>query len=177
MNVFILCTGRCGSTTFIQASSHITNFSSAHESRAGYIGDERLNYPANHIEADNRLSWFLGKLDRKYGNNAIYVHLKRDEVETARSFIKRYNMGIMAAYANAIIMGRSPEISQFDLCIDYVKTVNSNIEHFLRNKTMKMIFSLENAKTDFILFWEMIRAEGNLISALADWEIHYNYSL
>ena len=177
MNVFILCTGRCGSTTFIKACSHITNYSSAHESRTGFIGEERLNYSANHIEADNRLSWFLGKLENKYGNKAIYVHLKRDEIHTAKSFMNRYDTGIIAAYANAIIMKRSPELTPFNICIDYLRSVNLNIEHFLRDKTMKMNFSLENAKTDFKLFWEMIRAEGSLISALADWDNNYNQSL
>ena len=62
MNIFILSTGRCGSNTFIKASQHIMNYSSAHESRHGLIGDERLKYPENHIEADNRLSWFYCQL-------------------------------------------------------------------------------------------------------------------
>jgi hypothetical protein len=174
MNVFVLCTGRCGSTTFIQACKYISNYSSAHESRTGFIYEKRLDYPANHIEADNRLSWFLGKLEKKYGNDACYIHLKRDEIATATSFMERYNSGIMSAYANAIIMNRSNEIAQFDVCLDYLRTVNSNIELFLKHKTMKMVFSLENAKSDFVLFWEMIHAKGNLISALAEWDIFYN---
>lgn len=56
MNVFVLNSGRCGSTTFIAACRHITNYSSGHESRATLIGEERLAYPTQHIEADNRLS-------------------------------------------------------------------------------------------------------------------------
>ena len=35
MNVFILNTGRCGSRTFARACAHITNYTSAHESRSG----------------------------------------------------------------------------------------------------------------------------------------------
>ena len=57
MNIFVLCTGRCGSMTFTKACGHIDNFSSAHESRCGRLGNERLAYPENHIEVDNRLSW------------------------------------------------------------------------------------------------------------------------
>ena len=84
MNIFILNTGRCGSTTFIRACQHISNFTATHESRSGLIGEERLNYPDNHIEADNRLSWFLGRLDRKYGDNAFYLHMSRDRSQTAK---------------------------------------------------------------------------------------------
>ena len=67
MNVFILNSGRCGSTTWIRACTHIDNFSAGHETRSHLSGDARLDYPDRHIEADNRLSWLLGRLDRQYG--------------------------------------------------------------------------------------------------------------
>lgn len=76
MNIFVLNTGRCGSTTLIKACRHITNYSEAHESRCAMLGRERLNYPPNHIEADKRLVWLLGRLDKEYGDDALYVHLK-----------------------------------------------------------------------------------------------------
>ena len=85
MNVFVLSTGRCGSTTFIKACSHITNYSSAHESLSTRTGKQRLNYPENHIEADNRLSWLLGRLDNTYGDDAFYVHLNRNIEDTIAS--------------------------------------------------------------------------------------------
>ena len=65
MNIFILNTGRCGSTTFIKACEHIKNYTCAHESLLTEIGAQRFNYPQDHIEADNRLSWLLGRLDEK----------------------------------------------------------------------------------------------------------------
>ncbi|TNF34848.1 MAG: hypothetical protein EP315_06710, partial [Gammaproteobacteria bacterium] len=105
MNIFILNTGRCGSMSFIQACQHITNYSSAHESRCHLIGDERLNYPARHIEADNRLSWFLGRLDQVYGNSAFYVHLSRAKPATVASFARRGDFGIMQAYREGILLG------------------------------------------------------------------------
>ena len=43
-------TGRCGSTTFARACTHIANFTTAHESQRAPLGDERLNYPVSHIE-------------------------------------------------------------------------------------------------------------------------------
>ncbi|MES9978612.1 MAG: hypothetical protein ABW107_07665, partial [Candidatus Thiodiazotropha sp. 6PLUC5] len=67
MNIFILNSGRCGSTTFIKACEHITNYTTGHETRAHLTGDKRIDYPDNHIEADNRLSWILGRIDNKFG--------------------------------------------------------------------------------------------------------------
>jgi len=119
MNVFVLNTGRCGSTTFIKACNHITNFSCAHESRAGILGEEHFDYPENHIEADNRLSWLLGRLERAYGDDAIYVHLKRNENDTAHSFTLRYQAGIIKAYrAPGILMGLPEETDHMSVCLD-----------------------------------------------------------
>ncbi len=177
MNIFILCTGRCGSTTFIRACSHITNFSSAHESRTHLLGPERFNYPDNHIEADNRLSWLLGRLDKFYGNDAFYVHLKRNARDTATSFVRRYSGGIIKAYRGNGILMRLPEQSDpMSVCLDYCDTVNSNIESFLKDKSKKMEFSLEQAKEDFPQFCDWIGAELNMDTALLEFNIRYNSS-
>jgi hypothetical protein len=176
MNIFILNTGRCGSTTFIKACQHISNYSALHESRATLIGAARLAYPANHIEADNRLSWFLGRLDKQYGDNAFYVHLGREPQTTAESFARRENFGIMQAYREGILLGGESDQSAHEIALDYIETVESNIEHFLANKSRKMSFSLESAKEDFLKFWKMIAAEGDLQAALAQWNISYNAS-
>ena len=77
-NVFVLCTGRCGSTTFDRACRHMTNWTAGHETRSHLTGPDRFAYPPRHIEADNRLSWMLGRLEQAYGADAAYVHLTRD---------------------------------------------------------------------------------------------------
>jgi hypothetical protein len=174
-NIFVLCTGRCGSTTFIEASKHIKNYSAGHESRSKLLGSERFNYPNSHIEADNRLSWFLGRLDEIYGDTALYVHLSRDIEATAQSFAKR-NKGIMAAYSAGILMG-AKEQNAYEIAKDYINTVNKNIEFFLFNKKNKMCFSLENANQDFAKFCELIDAEVNLEFALKEFLIKYNASI
>ncbi len=171
MNVFVLCTGRCGSTTFARACGHISNYSVAHESRAHLIGDDRLRYPLRHIEIDNRLSWYLGRLEAEYGDEAFYVHLKRDVSKTARSFLKRYSYGIIRAYARAVVLGGRH--IPLDVCIDYCHTVNSNIASYLRTKSNTMTFQLENAKVDFLTFWERIRAEGDFSAAVSEWNSRY----
>lgn len=89
-SVFVLSAGRTGSTSFYHAAQAITNYSSGHETNIDKIGSERFRYPTNHIEIDNRLSWFLGSLDRHFGNEAFYVHLLRDRHAVATSFSKRF---------------------------------------------------------------------------------------
>jgi hypothetical protein len=176
MNVFVLSTGRCGSTTFIEACRYITNFTSSHESRARIAGPERLKYPAQHIEADNRLSWFLGRLDREYGDRPFYVHLRRDDRKTADSLLNRYHSGIMRAYAAGILMRKNAHHEPMAVCLDYCDTVNSNIECFLKDKPHKMTMRLETAKTDFRVFWSRVGAQGDLDAALAQWEVRHNPS-
>lgn len=176
MNVFVLNTGRCGSTTFIKACQHLENFTAAHESLSSEIARHRLDYPEHHIEADNRLSWMLGRLERAYGDRAFYVHLSRNREDTARSFARREGFGIMQAYREGILMGAGEAISAYDLALDYIDTVEANIQAFLKDKPRQMVFRLEHAQEDFRRFWQHIGARGDLEKALAEWAINYNAS-
>jgi len=175
-NIFILNTGRCGSTTFIQACRHITNYSALHESRLTYTGSRRFNYPENHIEADNRLSWMLGRLDKKYNDGAFYVHLSRDMNTTADSFAKRKEFGIMKAYREGVLLFGEEHQSAREIALDYIETIESNIELFLKDKINKMDFHLESAKNDFEVFWGKIGATGDFDAALKEWDTNYNAS-
>ena len=176
MNIFVLNSGRCGSTSFIQACRHITNYTALHESRLHQIGASRLSYPENHIEADNRLSWLLGRLDRRYADSAFYVHLTRDPAETAASFAKRGDFGIMKAYRNGLLLGGMEGQSARAIALDYLDTVEANIALFLKEKSNKMEFRLETAKADFKGFWNRIGAEGDLERALIEWDVSHNAS-
>ncbi len=176
MNIFILNSGRCGSTTFIKACQHITNYTSAHESLLTETGAKRFNYADNHIEADNRLCWFLGRLDKIFGDNAYYVHLSRDPDETADSFSRRIDFGILKAYEQGILMHEKHKLPAHEIATDYIATVESNIKHFLKDKSSAMNISLETIKTDFVEFWNNINAQGDLSKALKELDINYNAS-
>lgn len=184
MNVFILSAGRCGSATFVHACSHIKNYSTAHESRSNLI-EGRLDYPDNHIESDNHLSWFLGRLDERYGDDAYYVHLKRDIDAQARSWAKRYGKneykkrGYMWAYRNRLIWKgeKNASLDKLSICRHYIDTVNSNICMFLKDKSRQMEFQIESAKKDFERFWYNIDAEGDVSMAIEEWSKNYNASL
>ena len=180
-NVFVLCTGRCGSVTFVRAASHINNYTAGHESRTALAGPARFEFAPGHIEADNRLSWLLGRLDRAYGKSACYVHLQRDPLATARSFLRRWDRGIMRAYRTDILMGAAKREYPSDddklaYCLDYCDTVNRNIELFLQDKPQQMSFRLETAESDWGRFWDWIGAEGDKAAAVAEWRQRYNAS-
>lgn len=176
MNVFVLNAGRCGSSTFIQACRHIDNYSAGHETRLRMIGAARFAYPERHIEADNRLSWLLGRLDQAYGDRAFYVHLTRDPDVCAVSFARRMDFGIMKAYREGILLGGEPAQDAHALARDYLDTVDGNIALFLRDKPRRMAFRLEHAEADFTAFWQAIEARGDLDAALLEWGTRYNAS-
>lgn len=171
MNVFVLSTGRCGSTTFREACRQATNFSTGHESRALLWGDARLDYPDQHIEVDNRLSWFLGQLDAQFGTEAFYVHLIRSKDETVHSLNGRWHrtVSIMHFYTQGVLMTDPQSLSddeRLQLCADYYEAVNENIRHFLQNKPFQLTIHLENWRQSFPDFWQQIGAKGDLEAAL-----------
>lgn len=172
MNVFVLCTGRCGSVTFSKAAAHATNFTAGHETRSHLLGQEHFAYPANHIEVDNRLSWFLGRLHAAFPD-AYYVHLVRNRQAVARSFMLRYGRGIIGGYANSILMTLPADAPKLDVCLDYVHTVTENIWQFLRDRP-HMVIDIDRAKHGFVEFWQTIGAHGDLEAALAEFDIFYN---
>ncbi len=173
MHVFVLTTGRSGSTTFARACTHIENYSVAHESRWQLLGPNRMQYADHHIEVDNRLAWLLGRLDDQFGDNAFYVHLIRDREAVANSYCQRRlgRESIIRAYSHGILYR---EHTTKEDCLDFYDTVNANIRLFLKDKTRTMTFDMAQSERDFPLFWQGINATGDLESALAEWQIPYN---
>lgn len=200
MRVFVLNTGRCGSHTFAAACAHADNFTAGHETRAHLYGDARLDYPEQHIEADNRLAWFLGRLHQRFPD-ARYVHLTRDPNKVARSYLNRWvehppsweagktaqlrmrlGLGgrglrgrITTGYAYSIIMRREPwpDDERLAVCRDYVDTVTANIVEFLRDKR-HMTVRIESGADDFAEFWQWAGLEGSWEAALSEWHVHHD---
>jgi len=177
MRVFVLCTGRCGSTSFGAAVGHCTNFTAGQESRNEFIGADRFAYPDQHIEIDNRLSWTLGKLDQTFGDAPHYVHLLRDPETVAASFVTRHKYGLMKAYREGILskhFNRTPNTPLIDVARELVETVTLNISAFLKDKTRVRVVRVENIASDFPDFWDWIGATGDLGDALAQWQVRHN---
>jgi len=181
MRIFVLGTGRCGSFSFIEACKHITNYTTGHETRSQILGKSRFDYPENHIEADNRLSWHLGELEKNFPEQVFYVHLKRNREKTARSYSKRFfkKKSMINAYAGGIKMTPPETLNktkQLQMCYDYVDTVTVNIENFLKNQPLQLTIQLENISEGFEEFWNAIGAKGNLEAALESFNKKHNTS-
>lgn len=176
MNIFVLCTGRCGSVSFARACAHLDGFTVGHETKVSRLGDARVRFPDRHIEVDNRLSWFLGRLERHYGDQGWYVHLRRDRDATAASFNRRWHLrsSIMRAYCDQILM--SSQKDPLAACYDYVDTITENIEAFLKGKPHVLRMEMERGGAGFREFIDWIGASGDIERACAEWDVAHNAS-
>lgn len=182
VNVFVLGTGRCGSVTFATACRHFTNFSVGHESRARLVGPDRLAFPDQHIEVDNRLSWHLGSIGCRFEDDrTFYVHLVRDRAAVIDSFERRWDSpfraSIIRAFAHGIVM-RSSDWDDHDrraVCEAYVTTVEENIREFLAGRDWIEI-AIESATDDFPSFADRIGALGDIDAARAEFAVRHNAS-
>ena len=116
----------------------------------------------------------VGRLDRKYGDSAFYVHLTRDVGPVAASWAKRAHTGMMNAYRYAILWHCPKDATPVDVALDYCDTVAENIRLFLRDKKNWMAFPLEEGRERFPEFWRRIGAEGSLAAALAEFDVRHN---
>lgn len=187
MNVFVLCTGRCGSTTLAKAFSHVNNYTAAHESMFGRPAAERFGadgYPAQHIEVDTIMSWFPGPLRKRYGDMAYYIHLLRDRDATAGSLMAHLGRGGFAdGYAGSLFLSNTPPRkdlakSALGMCYDYVDTITENIRWFLNShpKNMQAEIEIEQPHDRFSGIWADINARGNMGRALRELNVKYNSS-
>ena len=179
MNVFVLCTGRCGSVTFAEACKHFTNYTTDHESRGNYLGSYRVLFPPNHIEVDLRLAFHTGLLEEHYGQKAFYVHLTRDPAAVIASYRRKWEAkgkkvaGLVGGWR---LINQQPIDAHMPLMIEHmINTINSNIRAFLRDKG-HMTIDLATAKEQFPEFARRIGGAGDIDAACREFDIAHNAS-
>jgi len=146
LNVFILSPGRTATTTLAHAFDCVEGYSSLHQCRCRRLGEGRVDYPESHIECDNRLTWFLPRLTKKYGANGILVVVDRDRSKTAASYNRRWErINIMKAYSQGILM-RKFEDNTYDVCVDYVSNVYEQLDYF--SSDWKYVINLQLESPD-----------------------------
>ncbi|SHE90700.1 hypothetical protein SAMN05444278_10854 [Psychroflexus salarius] len=180
-HIFILCTGRSGSVSFIKACKHITNFTCGHETKSRLLGKERFEFPDQHIEADNRLIWDLGRLEKYYGNKAKYIYLKRDSAKVAKSFTKRtyYPNSIFKAYCDGIKKTPTEKLNAKQIeqiSTDFVDNMTTTIENFINKQKHTLVIDIDHIENDFKTFWDFIEAKGDLQNALDSFKHNHNAS-
>jgi hypothetical protein len=177
VRVIVLNAGRCGSLTVARAASHVTNYTAGHESRIGKL--DRFAYPDWHLEADNRLSWFLGSLPFD-PEATVYVHLRRDLEATARSHLARWQpprlsrrlrgvvrdqptRPIIDGFAHSILMGGRWEGPQrLEVARLYVQTVTDNIAAFVADKPLSVDLRIDALDADAVdRLWAIAQMEGD----------------
>lgn len=183
--VFVPCTGRCGSLTFVKACEHFTNFTAGHETLSlqhGKRTDARyweMDYPAYHIEADSRLAWMLGALDHKYRDHeTYYIHLVRPKDEVVRSRMLRLKRGwgnLSRLFAKLFYV--DPEKIDEEVLGGLYDITVQNIEAFIAHKPNSMTVRLgPNVKRDFRRFCRAVGAEGDIEAAVAEWDTKHHQS-
>lgn len=181
-NVFVLGTGRCGTVTVSAACGHFDNYTSGHESLRGELSAARFAYPDHHIESDNRLSWFLGELGRRFDDDeTLYVHLTRSPEDVIASYARRWSSGFRSnigrAFGHGIVIRTEdwPDSEVESVVRFYVETVTTNIEAFLEGRS-SMSMQLETIQTQFPDLIDRIGATGDLQAAMAELQVKHNAS-
>jgi hypothetical protein len=179
MRVFVLNAGRSGSVTFSEACKQITNYTAGHETRMHHVED-RFGYPDQHIEVDNRLSFFLGELGDHFPDDVFYVHLLRDPEAVARSFFHRWTkLGLkqvvpmarravrrpyargntlISAFGDGVIWNGpswNDDAQRLAACRRYVAMTTANIRRFLRSEP-HVVIQIEEAAAAFPGFCDRI---------------------
>lgn len=180
MNVFVLNTGRCGSTSFAKVCEHIDNYTAGHETLVHEVGPARFAYPDQHIEADNRLSWMLGSLGRHFDDDGtLYVHLTRNPEEVVSSFLHRWDSpfrsSAIRAFGHGIVIRAADwsERERLEVCRSYVETITHNIEDFLRDRP-SMVIDIADLSTRFADFADRIDATYDVDAAASEMATHHN---
>jgi len=165
VRVFVPCTGRCGSTTFWRACSHMTNFTASHD---GDFPD--LDFPDNHIAVGGCLFPVVPRLRRMYPE-ALFVWLRREREASIESWARKRSES-----------GRLTVDHHRDLWVPVwpsdphggAERLHDMVSGYLGLLPWDMIFWLETAREQWPTFWNMIRAEGNYEAAIAEWDVRHN---
>jgi hypothetical protein len=157
----------------------------------------RLDYPDQHIEADNRLTFMLGALAKRFPD-ARYIHLSRDVRLVGESYAARYDQRHGAAQrskrvARTVVQGhwgatplaeawvhglhgRSatvPTPERQAVFTAMAQTMTDNIEVFLEGRPHRTMDISEGAGHIGEL-WDWLGVEGDLAAAQAEFATRHN---
>ena len=168
MRVFVTGTGRCGTTTFAKACSHITNYTSGHEThwRPSFDNSKVREYADGHIESDPHLVWHIGVLANRYPD-AWWVHLVRERESCVRSLAK--TMGVRD-WARLAYVGQNDVQAAAS---DFYDFVNQTVPLALAEMQC-ITMHLERLKEEWYLFWNLIGAEGDYEASVRELGVRHN---
>lgn len=171
MNVFVMGTGRCGTTTFAKACNCFKGFTSKHESK---VKNNDLVYPNNHIESDPHLFWHLPNLVSKYPD-ALYIHIIRERDACIRSLSKRPSL-YSYAYITELSKRKKTDLNKIaERFYDFV--TGCLCSFFKGNGHLDyMEIDLPPTKDQWREFHEKIGSPNGYKESLKHWNRRYNRS-
>lgn len=178
MRVFVVGTPRSGTSTFYQACRHITNYTTSHErkmpvgKRNATIMPERKSmecddFRDNHIYVDHTIYPIMATLIEKYPDS-MWVHLKRGKKDCVRSLANQLPKEMIQIEKLYFWLYTPEETAEA-----YWIHTNNNISRLLRGTNYLKIW-MEHAEYQWILFWDLIKAEGDFGASSSVWDRKYN---
>ena len=133
MRVFFISPGRTATTTLAKSFGQIKSLTSGHESNVKNRLGDRVIYPDNHVEADNRLLFFMPQLTERYGETELLVIIERNRAEIANSYRKRWwKFNLPKIFAQGILM-RDVKENDDKLVDDMVDWAYEQIHYFSKD--------------------------------------------
>lgn len=175
MNVFVVGTGRCGTTTLTRALQHASNFTVSHESKTKESLPDRLDFPPGHIEVDPRLSFFLPLLETTYADRPVlYVHLLRNQNAVVDSFVRRGISPYLGPGPLVSLLRMTPAKQlpphdyrqMVDACVTCVNGLASGYLSSLPSERFFGSVFIEQAPHWLPDLWQRVGADGSLGQAL-----------
>lgn len=165
MRVFVVGTGRCGTVTFYHACRHITNFTSAHEGKAGSVPP--WEFPDNHIEIGSHLFSQMGPLCLAYPD-AIWIHLVRNREDCTASLASQCAVSMEHHSQIWFHAFRAPPQKVAEAYYDMVNTVVPLVF------PLAMRIDVESAVEQWPDFLLSIGAEVDVLASQDEWGKRYN---
>jgi hypothetical protein len=166
MRVFVVGTGRCGTTTFYQACRHITNYTVGHESEGFRI--PKYEFDDKHIEVSHLNSIALPLLVKKYPDS-MFIHLIRDRQATIQSWVNGHPdlHEELNCWSRLWYMERNLDAAQ-------IAAARYDRVFELCERMTTWSFKLDRATMWWGVFWRYIKAEGSYDEALKEFSRAYN---
>lgn len=171
MRIFVVGTGRCGTSTFYHAAKHATNYHVGHESRAGRREPNDYIYPDQTLEISCHLSFAVPLLYERNGFHDVkIVHLVRERRPCIESLARVKDALQSLAFGIQQCKPKS-DTEHLAWAEWWYDLVNENIS---ATAWHPFEFQMEAAEDFWPDFWMWAGCEGDFDASMEEWRRKYN---
>lgn len=171
MRVFVVGTGRCGTSTFFHACLHIRNYGTGHESKRGVNQIGNWSFPDDHIEIASNLTIGLNQLRGKYPE-ALWVRLKRNREDCIKSLAEQSSDAMLDFAHQWWYLDMTEAVDNIEVASQFYDFCEDFYQNCLPADAL--FFDLEHIKEHWIMFWNQTKADGDYLASLQEWDRQYN---